>query len=120
MEAGQVAGLAPLTNGLGIFIPIIRKGIPMARIFISGSSDGLGLLAARLLVKDGHQAALHARNDARAAEAAERCRSRGALSVYRLAGAVVVGGRALGGAREGRRRRLNAAVALFNISDARR
>ena len=41
----------------------------MARIFITGSSDGLGLMAARLLAGDGHQVTLHARNDARAADA---------------------------------------------------
>ena len=40
----------------------------MSRVFITGSSDGLGLLAARLLVSDGHQVTLHARNDARAAD----------------------------------------------------
>jgi NAD(P)-dependent dehydrogenase (short-subunit alcohol dehydrogenase family) len=40
----------------------------MSRVFITGSSDGLGLLAARLLVGDGHQVTLHARNDARAAD----------------------------------------------------
>ncbi|MGP0095206.1 MAG: SDR family NAD(P)-dependent oxidoreductase [Xanthobacteraceae bacterium] len=40
----------------------------MSRIFISGSSDGLGLMAAKLLVKDGHQVTLHARNAARAAD----------------------------------------------------
>jgi NAD(P)-dependent dehydrogenase (short-subunit alcohol dehydrogenase family) len=43
----------------------------MARIFITGSSDGLGLMAAQLLAGDGHQVTLHARNDARA-EAARR------------------------------------------------
>ncbi|HVC61498.1 MAG TPA: SDR family NAD(P)-dependent oxidoreductase [Acetobacteraceae bacterium] len=41
----------------------------MSRIFITGSSDGLGLLAARLLVSQGHQVTLHARSDARAADA---------------------------------------------------
>lgn len=40
----------------------------MARVFITGSSDGLGLLAAKLLVGKGHQVTLHARNDTRAAE----------------------------------------------------
>ncbi len=40
----------------------------MSRIFITGSSDGLGLLAARLLVEQGHQVTLHARNEARAAD----------------------------------------------------
>jgi NAD(P)-dependent dehydrogenase (short-subunit alcohol dehydrogenase family) len=38
----------------------------MSRIFITGSSDGLGLAAARLLVEQGHRVTLHARNDARA------------------------------------------------------
>lgn len=38
----------------------------MARIFISGSSTGLGLMAAELLVAQGHQVVLHARNAARA------------------------------------------------------
>lgn len=41
----------------------------MFRIFITGSSDGLGLLAAQLLVSHGHRVTLHARNDARAADA---------------------------------------------------
>ena len=40
----------------------------MARVFITGSSDGLGLMAARLLVGQGHRVTLHARNDARAAD----------------------------------------------------
>jgi NAD(P)-dependent dehydrogenase (short-subunit alcohol dehydrogenase family) len=38
----------------------------MPRIFITGSTDGLGLMAAELLLKDGHQVTLHARNAARA------------------------------------------------------
>ena len=41
----------------------------MFRIFISGSSTGLGLMAGELLVEQGHQVVLHARNAARAAEA---------------------------------------------------
>ena len=41
----------------------------MARIFISGSVDGLGLMAGRFLADQGHQTVLHARNDARAADA---------------------------------------------------
>jgi NAD(P)-dependent dehydrogenase (short-subunit alcohol dehydrogenase family) len=40
----------------------------MARIFITGSSDGLGLIAGRLLVEWGHRVTLHARNEARAAD----------------------------------------------------
>lgn len=37
----------------------------MARIFITGSADGLGQLAARLLVGQGHQVVLHARDGLR-------------------------------------------------------
>jgi NAD(P)-dependent dehydrogenase (short-subunit alcohol dehydrogenase family) len=38
----------------------------MSRIFISGSSTGLGLAAGELLIHKGHQVVLHARNAARA------------------------------------------------------
>jgi NAD(P)-dependent dehydrogenase (short-subunit alcohol dehydrogenase family) len=41
----------------------------MARIFITGSSTGLGLMAGELLVNQGHQVVLHARNAARADDA---------------------------------------------------
>jgi NAD(P)-dependent dehydrogenase (short-subunit alcohol dehydrogenase family) len=41
----------------------------MSRIFITGSADGLGQMAARLLVEMGHQVVLHARSAARAEEA---------------------------------------------------
>ena len=41
----------------------------MARIFVTGSADGLGKLAARRMVEDGHRVVLHARNDKRAKEA---------------------------------------------------
>jgi NAD(P)-dependent dehydrogenase (short-subunit alcohol dehydrogenase family) len=41
----------------------------MAKIFITGSADGLGLLAARQLISKGHEVVLHARNDLRAEEA---------------------------------------------------
>ena len=37
----------------------------MTRVFISGSSTGLGLMAAELLVAQGHRVVLHARNSAR-------------------------------------------------------
>lgn len=42
----------------------------MARIFITGSADGLGQTAAQLLLSQGHQVVLHARNQARAHDAA--------------------------------------------------
>ncbi|MBS1664544.1 MAG: SDR family NAD(P)-dependent oxidoreductase [Bacteroidetes bacterium] len=41
----------------------------MARIFITGSADGLGKMAAQLLLSEGHQVLLHARNNARAEQA---------------------------------------------------
>jgi NAD(P)-dependent dehydrogenase (short-subunit alcohol dehydrogenase family) len=41
----------------------------MARVFITGSADGLGQMAARLLVAGGHEVVLHARHADRAREA---------------------------------------------------
>ena len=41
----------------------------MARIFITGSADGLGQLAATALITDGHNVVLHARNNKRGQEA---------------------------------------------------
>jgi NAD(P)-dependent dehydrogenase (short-subunit alcohol dehydrogenase family) len=41
----------------------------MARVFITGSSDGLGLGAARMLAADGHRVVLHARSALRADDA---------------------------------------------------
>jgi hypothetical protein len=46
----------------------------MARIFISGSSAGLGLMAGELLVEQGHQVVLHARNAARGKDARRAAR----------------------------------------------
>ena len=37
----------------------------MSRVFITGSTEGLGLMAARLLADDGHSVTLHARSAAR-------------------------------------------------------
>ncbi|MEA3094499.1 MAG: hypothetical protein QOJ04_5841, partial [Caballeronia sp.] len=41
----------------------------MSRIFITGSADGLGQMAARVLVSRGHQVVLHARHAERAHQA---------------------------------------------------
>jgi NAD(P)-dependent dehydrogenase (short-subunit alcohol dehydrogenase family) len=35
----------------------------MSRVFITGSSDGLGRMAAQLLIEQGHSVVLHARNE---------------------------------------------------------
>ena len=40
----------------------------MARIFITGSADGLGRMAAELLIEQGHRVVLHARSQTRADE----------------------------------------------------
>jgi NAD(P)-dependent dehydrogenase (short-subunit alcohol dehydrogenase family) len=34
----------------------------MARVFITGSTDGLGYAAAKALIDEGHEVALHARS----------------------------------------------------------
>jgi NAD(P)-dependent dehydrogenase (short-subunit alcohol dehydrogenase family) len=54
----------------------------MAQIFITGSSDGLGRMAAQLLLDLGHQVVLHARNEQRGKDA---------LAAVPGAAAVVVG-----------------------------
>jgi NAD(P)-dependent dehydrogenase (short-subunit alcohol dehydrogenase family) len=41
----------------------------MSRIFITGSSTGLGLMAGQLPIERGHQVVLHGRDQGRAAEA---------------------------------------------------
>lgn len=45
----------------------------MGRIFITGSSDGLGSRAAKALVERGHKVTLHARNAQRASDAKDAC-----------------------------------------------
>jgi NAD(P)-dependent dehydrogenase (short-subunit alcohol dehydrogenase family) len=44
----------------------------MARVFITGSADGLGQLAAKALIAQGHQVVLHARNNKRGQEALDK------------------------------------------------
>jgi NAD(P)-dependent dehydrogenase (short-subunit alcohol dehydrogenase family) len=41
----------------------------MSRLFITGSSTGLGLMTGRLLAEQGHQVVLHARDERRAGDA---------------------------------------------------
>lgn len=40
----------------------------MSKIFITGSTDGIGFLAAKQLLKEGHEVHLHARNEKRASD----------------------------------------------------
>src|SRR5277367_5411017 len=44
----------------------------MARVFVTGSADGLGLMAGALLLREGHSVTLHARSEQRAADLAGR------------------------------------------------
>jgi NADP-dependent 3-hydroxy acid dehydrogenase YdfG len=46
-----------------------RKIKIMSRVFISGSTTGLGLMAGELLTSQNHQVVLHARNAERAEDA---------------------------------------------------
>src|SRR5690349_17937591 len=54
------------------------RGTQKSRIFITGSSDGLGLAAARTLMDEGHAVVLHARSSKRASALTDlRARSAG-------------------------------------------
>jgi len=71
----------------------IRGNAAVARVFITGSSDGLGLVAARLLIEQGHEVVLHGRNEGRSRDAlAEAPGARGAVSgdLATIAGATTV------------------------------
>ncbi|HEY7595586.1 MAG TPA: SDR family NAD(P)-dependent oxidoreductase [Actinophytocola sp.] len=58
----------------------------MARVLITGSADGLGLLAGRRLLDEGHDVVLHARNDKRADDTRAAARGVAAVLVGDLAG----------------------------------
>jgi NAD(P)-dependent dehydrogenase (short-subunit alcohol dehydrogenase family) len=54
----------------GLFFDFLMEDIiAMARIFVTGSADGLGKMAAQLMVEAGHAVVLHARNQERATQA---------------------------------------------------
>ncbi|KAK5052742.1 hypothetical protein LTR84_002608 [Exophiala bonariae] len=57
----------------------------MAKILITGSSDGLGSLSARALIKQGHSVVIHARNEQRAKDAQQACSGAEACLVADLA-----------------------------------
>jgi NAD(P)-dependent dehydrogenase (short-subunit alcohol dehydrogenase family) len=48
-----------------------REHGSMSRVFVTGSTDGLGLAAARALIREGHEVVLHARSRERAGALAE-------------------------------------------------
>ena len=54
----------------------------MSRIFVTGSTDGLGLAAARTLLSEGHEIVLHARSSERASALSD---------IARRAAGVVIG-----------------------------
>jgi len=60
------ACLAPHLGEKGVRWKLERE---MARVFITGSSTGLGLMAGQLLIEQGHKVVLHGRNLERANEA---------------------------------------------------
>ena len=56
----------------------------MARVFITGSTDGLGLIAAGMLLERGHDVVLHARNAERAQAAKKLLPGAGAVLIADL------------------------------------
>lgn len=59
----------------------------MSRIFITGSTEGLGRAAALALLDDGHEVVLHARNPSRAASLGDLVHRGAALAIGDLANA---------------------------------
>ena len=59
----------------------------MARIFITGSTDGLGLATARTLIQEGHEVLLHARTRERAASLDELARRAAGIVIGDLSSA---------------------------------
>ena len=60
----------------------------MAKIFITGSADGLGQLSASLLIGQGHGVVLHARNEDRARDAYKKTPGAEAVLIGDLSSAV--------------------------------
>src|SRR5712691_10708206 len=56
-------------GGVTWLVQVDRGGAAMARVFITGPSDGLGLMAAKLLIEQGHEVVLHGRNEGRSRDA---------------------------------------------------
>lgn len=60
----------------------------MSRLFITGSTDGLGYAAARTLIQEGHEVVLHARSQDRATAIADLARQSSGVVIGDLSGAV--------------------------------
>lgn len=63
--------ISPFAKPLAPLI-VIFENQTMARIFITGSADGLGQMAAAELLRQGHRVVLHARNEQRAQQAMDK------------------------------------------------
>ena len=77
LDGALAAGRTALLRGIRGELPAAAAGAGlagsvcgMASIFVTGSSDGIGQETARQLVRGGHRVVLHARDDARAGDAA--------------------------------------------------
>jgi NAD(P)-dependent dehydrogenase (short-subunit alcohol dehydrogenase family) len=89
MTALEMAG----TRNIDGRILTTEGDIKMASVFITGSSDGLGLMAANLLIGQGHQVVLHGRNERRsedARKAAPGCKGAISGDLSTVAGAISV------------------------------
>lgn len=60
----------------------------MSRVFITGSTDGLGFAAARALIEDGHEVVLHARSRERAVALADLAKKSPGIVLGDLSSAV--------------------------------
>lgn len=70
MEGFLILKPRPSSPFCEIDLPVLAlQTYEMVRVFITGSSDGIGQAAAQRLTEHGHQVILHARNVARAADA---------------------------------------------------
>jgi NAD(P)-dependent dehydrogenase (short-subunit alcohol dehydrogenase family) len=67
LKAATASGLTLCFSAASGAGPGSTKESPMSRVFITGSTDGLGRAAARTLMDEGHQVVLHARSKKRAA-----------------------------------------------------
>lgn len=86
---GLALGLPPSSRAApGPATPGPTQEAAVRRIFITGSTDGLGKLAAQALIAEGHQVVLHARSKERAAAVADLAPRAAGIVIGDLASAV--------------------------------